>query len=135
MYSDFQGIPNLPDLTHPNELMEFGSEIIKISLNLGIFMAFLGLVIAVINFSIKRRSPEEPTLSLQLWIDNYFRILDKFPHLVLVLILVTGGFFLCSTLANRYDHWEQQRVQQVAATYSIRRSPGTTCPQNSLHRG
>ncbi|MBD2543682.1 hypothetical protein [Planktothricoides raciborskii] len=127
MYSDFQGIPNLPDLTHPNELMEFGSQIMKISLNLAIFMAFLGLVIAVINFSIKRRfresgslreAPEEPTLSLQQWVENYFRILDKFPHLVLVLILVTGGFFLCSTLANRYHHWEQQRVQQVAATVS-----------------
>jgi hypothetical protein len=127
MYPDFQGIPNLPDLTHPNELMEFGSQIMKISLNLAIFMAFLGLVIAVINFSIKQRfresgslreAPEEPTLSLQQWVENYFRILDKFPHLVLVLILVTGGFFLCSTLANRYHHWEQQRVQQVAATVS-----------------
>lgn len=118
MYPEFQGIPNLPDLTHPHELLEFGSQIMKISLSLAIFMAFLGLVIAVMNFSIKRQFPEEQTFSLQPWVENYFRILDKFPHLVLVVILVTGGFFLCSTLANRYHHWEQQRVQRVAATVS-----------------
>lgn len=35
-------------------------------------------------------------------------------HLTLVLVLLVPGFFLCSTLSNRYHHWEQARVAQVA---------------------
>jgi hypothetical protein len=34
-------------------------------------------------------------------------------HLTLVLILLVTGFFLCSTLSNRYHNWEQARVEQV----------------------
>ena len=116
MYPYFEGIPNLPDLTHPNELMEFGSKMLEVSVNLAMFVAFLGLVIAAINFSIKRGDEREPAISIQGWLENYFRILGKLPHLVIILSLAIGGFFLCSTLANRYHHWEQQRIQQVAAT-------------------
>lgn len=35
-------------------------------------------------------------------------------HLTLVLILLVPGFFLCSTLSNRYHYWEQAKVAQVA---------------------
>jgi hypothetical protein len=30
--------------------------------------------------------------------------------------LLISGFFLCSTLANRYHHWEQQRIAKIATT-------------------
>jgi len=116
MYPYFQGIPNLPDLTHPDELMEFGVKIMEICLDLAIFVAVLGIVIAAIAFSSKQRYEGESAISIQTWVQNYFRVLGKLPHLVMILSLAIGGFFLSSTLANRYHHWEQQRIQQVAAT-------------------
>ncbi|MDP5016147.1 MAG: UbiA family prenyltransferase, partial [Dolichospermum sp.] len=36
--------------------------------------------------------------------------------LALILILLVTGFFLCSTLSNRYHYWEQAKVAQVAAS-------------------
>lgn len=116
MYQSFQGIPNLPDLTHPNELMEFGAEILKVSLNLALFIAVLGIVIAILNWS--NRGRNEPLPVLEEWLGGYSRLLKTLPHLVLILTFMVGGFFLCSTLANRYHHWEQARVQQVAASVS-----------------
>jgi hypothetical protein len=92
MYPYFQGIPNLPDLTHPDELMQFGGQIIKISLNLAIFVAVLGIVIAVLNFSTKRRYEGEAAISTQKWLDNYFRMLGTLPHLGMILLLTIGGF-------------------------------------------
>ncbi|NEQ74859.1 MAG: hypothetical protein F6K23_18530 [Okeania sp. SIO2C9] len=37
------------------------------------------------------------------------------PHLILVLILLVGGFFLGSTLSNRYHHWEQAKIVKIVA--------------------
>ncbi len=48
------------------------------------------------------------------WTIHYSKLLWGLQHLTLVLILLVAGFFLCSTLSNRYHHWEQAKVAQVA---------------------
>ena len=115
MYPSFQGIPNLPDLTHPNELINFGSQIVQFSWKLGLLILAFGLVMAVITWSNSRRG--EPTVAaiLQGWLERYVFLIQKLPHMGLILVILVGGFFLCSTLANRYHHWEQQQVAQVAS--------------------
>lgn len=112
----FQGIPNLPDLTHPDKLMAWGEQIFQFSILIAILIACLGIILALLNWS-NRGSSETATL-LQSWIKRYFEILDKVPHFILIFILVVTGFFLCTTLANRYHHWEQARVSEIANTVS-----------------
>ncbi len=111
-----QGIPALPDLTHPHELMQFGDRILNLSLSLGIFLVVFGLAIALIKWTY--RQPEPPFPLIEEWVGGYLVLLQKLPHFILILTFLGGGFFLSSTLANRYHHWEQSRVQQVAATVS-----------------
>ncbi|MGL5083888.1 MAG: hypothetical protein ACRC8A_20585 [Microcoleaceae cyanobacterium] len=111
----YTGIPNIPDLTHPNELVEFGSQIIQFSFKLGIFAIAFGVVLALINWSNKRQE-EPPIPLLKHGLEDYIVWMQKLPHVVLLIVILTGGFFLCSTLANRYHHWEQAQVTQVATT-------------------
>lgn len=113
MLQTAQGIPNLPDLTHPNELIEFGNQIIKVSLQLGILVGLLGIAIAILSFSLRNKEPEHGIFVGE-WIVRYSTLLRAFQHLVLILILLAGGFFFSSTLSNRYHHWEQARVAKVA---------------------
>lgn len=116
MYPTVQGIPALPDLTHPDELMQFGDRILSLSVTLGIFLVVFGLAIAAIKWTY--RQPEPPFPLLEDWVGGYLVLLQKLPHFILILAFLIGGFFLSSTLANRYHHWEQSRVQDIAASVS-----------------
>ncbi|WP_139240476.1 hypothetical protein [Geitlerinema sp. PCC 9228] len=53
---------------------------------------------------------------LYAWLWGYDRWLQGWPHATLVLCWLVAGFFLCSTLANRYHHWEQAQVKEMAAS-------------------
>ncbi|WP_375501259.1 hypothetical protein [uncultured Nostoc sp.] len=115
MSSSAQGIPGLPDLTHPIELVQFGTQALKASLLLVFLVVALGVAIALISFSLRRSKPEQ-VIFIGEWAVGYSQLLRGLQHLTLVLILLVPGFFLCSTLSNRYHHWEQAKVAQVAQT-------------------
>lgn len=110
-----QGIPGLPDLTHPQELIKFGSQILQSSLLLVFMMIALGIAIALISFSLRKYSTEQAVFFAQ-WSIRYSQLLQGLQHLALILIIIITGFFLCSTLANRYHNWEQSKIAQVAAS-------------------
>ncbi|MBD2777166.1 hypothetical protein [Iningainema tapete] len=113
MSESAQGIPGIPDLTHPAELLQFGNQILKASLLIVLLVIALGVVIALLNFSLRRHQPEQKVIVGE-WAVHYSQLLRGLQHLTLVLVLLVGGFFLCSTLSNRYHHWEQAKVAQVA---------------------
>jgi hypothetical protein len=113
MNSSAQGIPGLPDLTHPNELVQFGTQALKGSLLIVFLVIALGIAIALVSFSL-RRHPLEQSVFFGEWAIRYSQLLRGLQHLALILVLLVPGFFLCSTLSNRYHHWEQARVAQVA---------------------
>lgn len=100
MYSDPQGIPNLPDITHPQELIEFGNGLVKASLTLAILVGFLAVAIALVSFAL-RQQPAEKTLFLGEWAVRYSALLKGLQHLALILTVLVVGFFFCSTLSNR----------------------------------
>ncbi|NEQ40717.1 MAG: hypothetical protein F6K40_32640 [Okeania sp. SIO3I5] len=125
MWQSSQGIPNIPDITHPEELIELGNQIIQASLILIILTFFLGIGIAIINFSIPSRQESEPNNLINELVSQYSSLLKKLPHLILVLILLVGGFFLCSTLSNRYHNWEQAKISKIAAGVAGDRASGT----------
>jgi hypothetical protein len=112
MSSTAQGIPGLPDLTHPTELVQFGTQALKASLLLVFLVIALGIAIALVSFSLRRHQPEQ-LIFFGEWAVGYSQILRGLQHLTLVLILLVPGFFLCSTLSNRYHYWEQAKVAQV----------------------
>lgn len=107
-----QGVPGLPDLTHPTELIQFGTEVLKGSLLLVFLIVALGVAIALMSFALRRHQSEQ-VMFIGEWAVRYSQLLQGLQHLTLVLILVVVGFFLCSTLSNRYHHWEQAKVAQV----------------------
>lgn len=115
MSVDAKGIPGLPDLTHPQELLQFGTQLLQSSLLLFFLIIALGVAMALISFSGRRYSTEQAVFFGQ-WSIRYFQLLQGLQHLALILILLVTGFFLCSTLSNRYHYWEQAKVSQVAAT-------------------
>jgi hypothetical protein len=96
-----QGIPRLPDLTHPNELIKFGLQLIQGSLLFAFLIVALGVAIALISFSLRRNTSEQAVLFWE-WSIRYSQLLKELQHLALILILVVTGFFLTSTLSNRY---------------------------------
>ncbi|NES91401.1 MAG: hypothetical protein F6K13_20420, partial [Okeania sp. SIO2B9] len=77
-------------------------------------IGFFGLSIAIISFTI-RNQKSEPNILINELVSQYSSLLKKLPHLILVLILLVGGFFLCSTISNRYHHWEQAKIAKIAA--------------------
>ncbi|MGA9381880.1 MAG: hypothetical protein WBV73_24230 [Phormidium sp.] len=113
-----QGIPQLPDLTQPSQIMQFGGEILRLFLILVGLVGVLGVAIALLSFSLSylRRDAPETGIFISEWVVRYSALLRGLQHTTLVLILLIGGFFLCTTLANRYHFWEQARVTQVAAS-------------------
>ena len=117
IYQDTQGIPGLPDLTHPDELMIFGTKLLSSFLTLTLLVIALGIVIALINFSLRRNESDWSKFSGK-WTVRYSTLLNAFGHGVLILIIVVVGFFFCSTLANRYHYWEQAKVTEVTASVS-----------------
>ncbi|MFO5528526.1 MAG: hypothetical protein ACLBM1_11980 [Cuspidothrix sp.] len=115
MSVDPKGIPGLPDLTHPQELVQFGTQLLQGSLLLVFLILAVGVAIALISFSL-RKYPTEQAVFFGNWSIRYSQLLQGLQHLALILILVVTGFFLCSTLSNRYHYWEQAKVAQVAAS-------------------
>jgi hypothetical protein len=115
MSVDAKGIPGLPDLTHPQELIQFGTQLLQGSLLLVFLILAVGVAIALISFSL-RKYPTEQAVFFGNWSIRYSQLLQGLQHLALILILVVPGFFLCSTLSNRYHYWEQAKVAQVAAS-------------------
>ncbi|MBD2103657.1 hypothetical protein [Leptolyngbya sp. FACHB-261] len=115
MFPTSQGIPGLPDLTHPQTLMRLGSQVLSSFLTLTMLALALGLVVALLSLALHRTEPEQAIFTGE-WAVRYSALLRAFQHGFLVLILLISGFFLCSTLGNRYHNWEQARVAQVAAT-------------------
>ncbi|KYC41361.1 hypothetical protein WA1_21905 [Scytonema hofmannii PCC 7110] len=113
MFESAKGIPGLPDLTHPTELIQFGNHLLKASLLLVFLAIALGIAIALLSF-VLHRNQEQQALLIGEWAVTYSQLLRGLQHLTLVLVLMVGGFFLCSTLGNRYHHWEQAKVAQVA---------------------
>ncbi|TVP60077.1 MAG: hypothetical protein EA343_18235 [Nodularia sp. (in: Bacteria)] len=113
MSDSTQGIPGLPDLTHPTELIQFGSQVLQASLLLVFLVIALGIAIAIVSFSLRRHESEQ-VIFVGEWSVRYSQILGGLQHLTVVLVLLVVGFFLCSTLSNRYHHWEQAKVAQVA---------------------
>ncbi len=107
-----QGVPGLPDLTHPAELIQFGTDVLKASLLLVFLIVALGVAIALVSFAFRRHQPEE-AIFIGEWAVRYSQLLRGLQHLTLVLVLLVVGFFLCSTLSNRYHYWEQAKVTQV----------------------
>lgn len=108
-----QGIPGLPDLTHPNELVQFGTKLVQGSLLLVFLIVALGVAIALISFSLRRNTTEQAVFFGE-WSIRYSQLLKGLQHLALILVLLITGFFLTSTLSNRYHHWEQAKVAQIA---------------------
>ncbi|AFZ55819.1 hypothetical protein H6G54_26885 [Anabaena cylindrica FACHB-243] len=108
-----QGIPGLPDLTHPHELVQFGTQVFQGSLLLIFLIVALGVAIALISFSLRRNTTEQAVFFGE-WSIRYSQLLRGLQHLALILILLITGFFLFSTLSNRYHHWEQAKIAQVA---------------------
>lgn len=117
MFEAAQGIPGLPDLTQPTQLIQLGTRLIRIFFILAGIVGFLGIALAFFNFS-RRRDEAEPAILLRQWLDGYAILLRMLLHGGLVFLLSITGFFLCSTLATRYHFWEQARVSQVAASVS-----------------
>lgn len=112
----FSSIPNLPDLTHPNQLIEFGSLVIQVFVKLAIFLLAVGVVLALINWSTQKSGFYLSIPLLKTGLEQYIKWIQVLPHLILVLVFLTAGFFINSTLANRYHNWEQQRITQIATT-------------------
>ncbi|MDZ7957524.1 MAG: hypothetical protein RMY34_06405 [Aulosira sp. DedQUE10] len=108
-----QGIPGLPDLTHPHELVQFGTQVLKGSLLFVFLVIALGIAIALVSVSLRRNSLEQSVFFGE-WAIRYSQLLRGLQHLALILVLLVVGFFLCTTLSNRYHHWEQARVAQIA---------------------
>jgi hypothetical protein len=108
-----QGIPGLPDLTHPDELIKFGTQLLQGSLLFVFLIVALGVAIALISFSLRHNTSEQAVFFGE-WSFRYSQLLKGLQHLALILILLITGFFLTSTLSNRYHHWEQGKVAQVA---------------------
>jgi hypothetical protein len=113
MSESAQGIPGLPDLTHPTELIQFGTLLLQASLLFVFLVVALGIAIALLSFALRRNQQQQDILIGE-WALSYSQFLRGLQHLTLVLVLLVTGFFLCSTLGNRYHHWEQAKVAQVA---------------------
>jgi hypothetical protein len=110
-----QGIPGLPDLTQPTQLIEFGKQLLRTFLILAGLVGVLGIAIALLSFSLRREQPEQ-AIFIGEWLFRYSVLLRALQHTALILILLIGGFFLCSTLSTRYHFWEQAQVAKVAQT-------------------
>ena len=117
MFETAQGIPGLPDLTQPTQLLELGTRLLRLAFFIAGIVAFFGVVLALLNFS-RRRNDLELAIPIAQWLEGYSVLLKMLLHGALVFVLVITGFFFCSTLATRYHFWEQGRVAQIAESVS-----------------
>lgn len=110
MLQTTSGIPDLPDITHPDELKRLGTQVLQVFQILTVLIGGFGVILAMLSFSVQRQQ-DLPANFVTDWMTPYSRLLRGLQHTALILVLVVGGFYLCSTLANRYHHWEQARIQ------------------------
>ncbi|MCU0537139.1 MAG: hypothetical protein MUD14_24910 [Hydrococcus sp. Prado102] len=115
MWQNAQGIPDLPDLTHPQELISLGQQLLGSLLTISLVVSALGVAIALLSFALNRYEVEGKSF-LGEWVNRYSSLLKAFLHGILVLTLLVVGFLFCSTLANRYHHWEQASIAKIAAS-------------------
>jgi hypothetical protein len=117
------GISGVPDVTQPNGSTSiFGDRLSSImsSIPLGILLFCviligLGVALALINFSIKPQQ-ESSMVVMGDWIVRYSALIRSLRHVAVVLAILTIGTLLCSTVANRYNLWEQNTFPRAAAT-------------------
>lgn len=105
------GIPALPDLTQPTQLLQIGAYLLEAIQSLFLLLVALGIVLAVINFSYR----QDRSNWLERELVRYGQLWQGGKHALLVISILVVSFFLCSTLANRYHHWEQNNIAQVAS--------------------
>jgi uncharacterized membrane protein len=111
-----EGIPALPDLTHPQELLNFGRQILEFKQWLLWLLVGLGLVLAALYFSYHHRREVDSNSWLDRLMTGYGQLVRGLFHALLVVSILVGGFFFSSTLANRYHHWEQDKISRSADT-------------------
>jgi hypothetical protein len=133
-----EGIPKIPDLTHAEELLQFGQEFLKFGQWVLLLIVGLGLVLGLINFSYyKSPNPIDRTW-LDLQLANYGTIWRSVFHVLAIATILVSSFFLCSTLANRYHHWEQDKIAQTATTVAGERveqpAPQVSYKEEQLYR-
>ena len=117
MFEQSQGIPNLVDLTHPQELTNFGGQVLTGFLIVILLTLALGITLALITSAVRSNETDWHTF-VRGFLGRYANLIELFIQGVLILILLVMGFYLCSTLANRYHHWEQEKISQIAASVS-----------------
>lgn len=113
MESAPQGIPNLPDITQVPQILNLGGQLLSTWLLLATIVGAFGIVLAVLNWS--AWGDTRSRVVWRRWFGHYQQLLPILLHLLLVLALLTGGFLLCSTLANRYHYWEQSKISRDVA--------------------
>ncbi|MFW6358413.1 MAG: hypothetical protein ACOC0N_04255 [Chroococcales cyanobacterium] len=118
MFQRTQGIPSLPDLTHPHELLQFGEQLLSLFLTLALLVGALGIIIAFIGWGLRDRESEQIQQFLREWLERYSGLLGGLQHSILILTVLIISFLLCSTLANRYHYWEQAKVEAIAERVS-----------------
>jgi hypothetical protein len=105
--------PDFPDVTHPTTLIELGKALLAgLPLTL-VILGGLGVMLALLNSSFWRQQRPDWLLAL---LERYGRLLRSLPHIALIMALTLSGSLLCTTLANRYHHWEQDKVAKVTGT-------------------
>lgn len=109
-----EGTTNFPDLTHPQELIQFGTWFWQLGKWLALLWVAVGVVLALQNWSFPQRDRNRIIPELT----RYRQISRLVPHALLVLVILSSGFLLSATLANRYHHWEQDKIGKVANTVS-----------------
>jgi hypothetical protein len=104
-----EGIPKLPDLTHPAELLALGqTSLWYLALALGFVFCIGGLLLALLRWRFASQNPDENPISP--WIVSYERGVKGLYTVFLSALLVAGSYFVTATLANRTHHWEFQQV-------------------------
>ncbi|MEM9539677.1 MAG: hypothetical protein AAGA60_09205 [Cyanobacteria bacterium P01_E01_bin.42] len=108
-----RGVPALPDLTQPSQLIELGQQGIDIFSLLILAVGVLGGAIALIAFAL-RGDAESYRRFVAEWGDRYTQLLRALPHLTLIVLLLVTSFFVGGTLSRRYHFWERAKVMVVA---------------------
>ncbi|WRH66764.1 MAG: hypothetical protein RSE13_25150 [Planktothrix sp. GU0601_MAG3] len=85
----FSSIPSIPDLTHPNELMELGSIVIKNLMKLAIFLIAIGGILSLINWSVKKPGDSISIPAIKTALEQYLKWMQTLPHLILI---VSGNY-------------------------------------------
>ncbi len=101
----------LPDLTQPQYLNQFASQLPLALLVFVVLAIGLGAGMALLSFSMRNYAPQS-NIAIGDWMMQSSQLLRGLQQTVLVALLVLISFFFCSTLANRQNEWEQARVAQ-----------------------